>query len=103
MLNKQIIVLVLSLFFILPLQAGSVSATEANASIMAAEKKAVEAKAAGHEWNTVQPLIAQAKQALDKKDYETASSKAKAAFHQAKMALEQSETEKTNWVLNLPK
>jgi len=60
-------------------------------------------KAAGHEWNTIKPLVAQAKQALSTNNYATAIALANEASAQSKLALTQAEHEKTNWLLNVPK
>ncbi|PCH83849.1 MAG: hypothetical protein COB26_11715 [Piscirickettsiaceae bacterium] len=58
---------------------------------------------AGHEWNTIKPLVAQAKQALKSNDFTKALALATQASVQSKHALVQAEHEKTNWVKNLPK
>ncbi|HIG78524.1 MAG TPA: hypothetical protein EYQ47_00615 [Cycloclasticus sp.] len=59
--------------------------------------------AVGHEWNTIKPLIAQAKQALQENDFAKAIALAKEASAQSKHAIIQAELEQTNWVNNLPK
>ncbi|MEO1963044.1 MAG: hypothetical protein ABGX64_04690 [Cycloclasticus sp.] len=91
------------LFCAVSLSAHAQTESEANNAIIEAQSLWDESIAAGHEWNTIKPLVAQAKQAFRAKDFATAISLAKEASAQSKEALVQAEYEKTNWVNNLPK
>lgn len=79
------------------------TASEAEQAVQLADKFWAETITAGHEWNTIKPFVAQAKQALKTKDFSTAITLANRASEQSKLALIQAEHEKTNWVNNLPK
>ena len=81
----------------------SATQTQAEQAIVNARVLWNKTKVAGHEWNTIKPLVTQAKQALDKKDYATAITLAQEASAQSELALIQAEHEKTNWQLNIPK
>ncbi|MEW4982286.1 MAG: hypothetical protein AB1Y26_03515 [Cycloclasticus sp.] len=83
----------------------SQSATQSHAKIAIQQANELwqQSIAAGHAWNTIQPLVAQAKQALANKDFETAIALANEASAQSKQALIQAEFEKNNWINNLPK
>ena len=83
--------------------ANATTATDAAKSIQLAEDLWDKTKSAGHEWNTIKPLVAQAKQALKSKDFATAIELSNKASQQAELALIQAEHEKTNWLNNLPK
>ncbi|PCI19825.1 MAG: hypothetical protein COB62_05290 [Piscirickettsiaceae bacterium] len=91
--------LVLPLFAI----ANEPTKQQALASINEAQQLWSQSKTAGHEWSTIKPLVAQAKQAIDSTNYESAIELAKKASAQAKLALAQAEYEQTNWLKNLPK
>ncbi|ORU93793.1 MAG: hypothetical protein A6F70_06695 [Cycloclasticus sp. symbiont of Bathymodiolus heckerae] len=77
--------------------------SQAKEAILTAHNLWDKTKTAGHEWNTIKPLMAQATQALQENDYITAIALAKKASTQSKLALVQAEREKTNWLNNLPK
>jgi len=83
--------------------ANATSASEASENIQAAEDLWNKTKSAGHEWTTIKPLVAQAKQAFNSKDYAAAVELSSKATKQAELALIQAEHEKTNWLNNLPK
>jgi len=97
---KYLFALLLSLYCI---SVSAQSSTQAEAAIHSAHELWDKTKVAGHEWNTIKPLIAQAKQALKAKDYATAINLAEQASAHSKQALIQAEHEKTNWVNSLPK
>ena len=83
--------------------ANASTAAEASKGIQTAENLWYKTKLAGHEWNTIKPLVAQAKQSLNNKEYTAAIELSNKAAQQAKLALIQAEHEKTNWLHNLPK
>lgn len=94
----------LIIFFISSnVMAHGISQSLAEQAITTAEKLLVQSAKVDHEWSTAKPLIKQAKKALQLKQYENAYSFAKKASQQSTLALEQAETEQTNWSLNLPK
>jgi len=99
---KYLFTLLLSLYCI-SVSAQQSTQSEANAAIHAAHDLWDQTKVAGHEWNTIKPLIAQAKQALESGDYAAAMTLATKASAHSKQALIQAEHEKTNWLNNLPK
>lgn len=79
------------------------SAAEAKQAVERAQKLWNKTIEVGHEWNTIKPLVAQAKQALRSNDYAKAIALANKGSLQSEQAIIQSEHEKTNWVHNLPK
>ncbi|MBL4743351.1 MAG: hypothetical protein JKX87_01725 [Cycloclasticus sp.] len=79
------------------------TSSEAEQAIQSADKLWAATITAGHEWNTIKPLVAQAKQALKTNDFSAAITLANRASEQSVLALIQAEHEKTNWVNNLPK
>lgn len=97
--------LLLLSFLLVPfslVNAQSTTKAEAQNAIQNAGQVWEQAKASGHEWNTIEPLVSQAKQALKTQKYTTALALANQASQQAKLALKQAEHEKTNWVNNVP-
>jgi|TARA_R110002095_G_scaffold104458_7_gene91473 hypothetical protein len=79
------------------------SKTEAEKAIQTAKELRTKTIAAGHEWNTLQPLIKKAEKALAAKDFSAAISFAQKASSHSESALKQAESEKTNWLLSVPK
>jgi len=99
-LKALALILIIGLFCT---SANATTAADAEKSIQSAQNLWDKTKLAGHEWNTIKPLVAQAKQSLDNKKYAVAIELANKATQQAKLALIQAEHEKTNWLNNLPK
>jgi len=99
---KYLFALLLSLYCI-SASAQPSTQSEAKAAIHGASNLWAQAKSAGHEWSTIKPLIAQAKKALEAKEYATAVHLAEQASAHSQQALIQAEHEKTNWVNSLPK
>ncbi|PHS72211.1 MAG: hypothetical protein COB22_05795 [Cycloclasticus sp.] len=104
MINIKHVVLI---FCLLTLTASVFAAkatkSDAEESIQSAQQLWDKSIAVGHEWNTVKPLVAQAKQAMETNDFAAAVALANRAAEQAELSLVQAEHEKTNWVNNLPK
>ncbi len=99
---KNLTTLILCLYC---LAAFALPATQTNAkeAIKSAHTLLDQSKIAGHEWSTAKPLIAQAKQALQLQKYAKAITLAEKASEQSKLALDQAEHEKNNWLNSLPK
>lgn len=94
----------IALFFAtLSLSATANTADKAQQAIDNAQKLWDQSKTSGHEWNTVKPLVAQAKQALSAKDYDSAIKLANHGAKQAELSLIQAEHEKTNYLNSLIK
>lgn len=104
MKTKQLIVVAYCLLA-LPLMSIAADATKVDAenSIQTAMQLWENTRLAGHEWTTIRPLIAQAKQALLTNDFSTATAFAQKASTQSELAITQAEHEKTNWINNVLK
>ncbi len=81
----------------------SAAHSQAKTAIQQANELWQQSIAAGHEWVTIKPLVAQAKQAFAANDFKSALALANEASAQSKQALIQAQFEATNWVNNLPK
>ena len=82
--------------------AQTVTQSQAEAAIQSANELWEQSKRSGHEWTTIKPLVTQANQALDAKNFTQAITFARQAKRQAQLALIQAENEKTNWLLSVP-
>jgi|TARA_R110002096_G_scaffold405911_1_gene604055 hypothetical protein len=83
--------------------AHGITQSQVEQAIATAEKLLIQSAQVDHQWSTAEPLIKQAKKALQLKQYENAYSFAQKASQQSTLALKQADTEQANWALNLPK
>lgn len=97
--------LIISIIFCLTCSAAYAEASKSGAekAIKAAKELRTATIAAGHEWNTLKPLIKKAEKALEEKDFSAATAFAQKASSHSESALKQAESEKTNWLLSVPK
>ena len=95
-----LISILISLFY---LTANAQTNAEAEQAVKDAQSLQEQTIAVGHEWSTIKPLIAKAKQALKANEYKSAITFAKKASEQSKLALIQAQYEKANWKSSLPK
>ncbi|MEH6504074.1 MAG: hypothetical protein V7682_09255 [Cycloclasticus sp.] len=103
MKSNYIFILVLLTLFSFSANAHSTSESQAEKALQTANELLAKTIVAGHQWNTIKPLIDQSKKALQAKDFNNAISLANEAIDQSKLALMQAESEKTNWLYSLPK